>query len=132
VSDEVRGDAQLLMRVVDSERDLGAAKLGDDVPCATDDHLSSAFGKECHQCYVTGEVYIEKKFDFALAEAAFWGEEAPIKHLLAESSNGGEHFGAIVWLERPDLQNCPLRKRSVAANLEASIDRRPRSGPSDY
>jgi hypothetical protein len=78
VSDQVRGDAQFLMRVVNCERNLGATRLRNDIPCAAHDHLSPAFGKHSCQCHMADEVHIEEEFYFALAEAALWCKEPAV------------------------------------------------------
>ena len=114
VADQVRGDAQSLMRVVDRKRHFGTTRLRDDIPCATHDHLSSAFAQHSHQRHVAGQVYIEEEFDLAFAEAALWRKEAAVQRLLAESSYGGKHFGTIAGQQRADLQRRPVTQAVVS------------------
>ena len=108
VSDQVRGDAQFLMRVVDCERNLGPTRLRDDIPGAAHDYLSSAFGKHCRQRHVAGEVHVEEEFYFALAEAAFGGKEPTVSRFVAEPPDRSKHLGAVSGQQRPDLQRCPV------------------------
>ena len=105
VSDQVCRDAQLLMGVVDRKRDLGATGMRDDISCAAHDDLLSAFGEYGDQRDVVGEVDIEEEFDLALAEAALWRKEPPVKRLLAESSDRGKHLRSVVRLQSPDVQH---------------------------
>src|SRR5262245_27998890 len=108
------------MPVVDCERNLGAARLRDDIPRPAHDLLSSAFGKYSCQRDMVDEVHIEKEFYFALAEVSFGSKESAVQRFRAGPIDEGKHLGAVAGVQGPDLQRSPVTQTfggSVAGSV---------------
>src|SRR5262249_37653060 len=112
----MRGDAELLMRVVDGEGNLGAARLRDDVPCAAGNQFSPAVAKNGRQRHVVDEVDIEKEVDLAFAEVAFGRKEPPVERLRAGPPDGGKHLVTVARPQRADLQ-----RRAIAQAFASGV-----------
>ena len=111
-----RADATSLPGIDDDKRHLGAPRLEDDVPAASDDDLAAGFLRERDNRDMILEIDVHEEGALLVREVALHDEEATLQRLRAGLSDRSEHVGLILSPKSADFDLA-----AVAEKLACSV-----------